>query len=136
VAARYSGHSFWLLHDSVVRPNVTLLPMTLSEAYKHLSGRSFRVVFIDGDHSLLGIAQDLAISIALAEVGATILCHDVADTFPAVPLVVGAMERGGILAYRERVGDLVRYEIISRPAWLLDPSACCQSGTQPDTLER
>lgn len=122
-AAKYSGHSYLLLQSSLGQRNVTILPMALSDAWRHLDGRRFQVAFIDGDHSFLGFAQDLAIAVALSDVGGTVLCHDVSEFFPGVSVTVEAMLRAGILAERERTGSLVRYEILFRPQWLWNPTA-------------
>lgn len=122
VAAAYHGHSLWALHHHLADPRVLILPMTLAEAYRHLKALRFEVIFIDGDHSFLGIAQDLALSIALAAPGARMLCHDLSECFPGVELAVDALQRAGILSEVDRVGTVGLFEVQARPAWLVDPA--------------
>lgn len=121
-AAAYSGHSFWKLHNHVADSRIIILPMTLARAYRHLYGESFDLVFIDGDHSFLGVTQDIALSIALAAPGATLLCHDVCELFPGVVAAVEALQRANVLKQEECVGTLVRFRICDRPRWLIDPA--------------
>ena len=127
-AAKYAGHSFLLLLSSIAQSNVSILPMTLFDAWPHLEGRRFDVVFIDADHSLLGFSQDLAVAVALCQIGGTILCHDVNEIFPGVRLIAESVVKAGVLAERERAGSLVRYEIMDRPQWLWNPAAVMPEG--------
>jgi hypothetical protein len=49
-----------------------------------LQAITFDVVFIDGDHSFMGVSQDLALGVELSCAGAIPLCHDVTGLFPDV----------------------------------------------------
>jgi hypothetical protein len=49
-----------------------------------LQAITYDVVFIDGDHSFMGVSQDLALGVELSCAGAILLCHDVTGLFPDV----------------------------------------------------
>ena len=121
-AAAYAGHSYHKLRHHTSDRRISILPMTLLQAYPHLYGMPLSVVFIDGDHSFLGVTQDAALSIGLANVGAAVLCHDVNELFPGVMLAMTMLSDVGVLHEEERVGSLVRYRLQEKPRWLLDPA--------------
>lgn len=119
-AAAYRDHSFWLL-DAALERFATILPCTLQQAYPHLCSRRFDLVFVDGDHSFIGFATDIALSLALLNVGGMLLCHDVSETFPGVSLTVSELSAAGVIAEEERAESLVRFRVCARPTWLIDP---------------
>jgi predicted O-methyltransferase YrrM len=119
--AAYSGHSFWTLDQTLGR-SITVIPTTIVEAFAHLRGRQFDLVFVDGDHSLLGVAVDVALSIALLKSGGTLLCHDVSDVFPGVLRFVELLVGAGVLLPDGAVETLARFRVRSRPTWLIDPA--------------
>ena len=120
-AAAYAGHSYSSLIAHVNDPRHHLLPMTLAEARHHLQPIAFDVVFIDGDHSFLGVSQDLALSVELSRPGAMLLCHDVGELFPGVQAATQALVSMAVLKERGRVSSLVAYRVAGRPSWLTDP---------------
>jgi predicted O-methyltransferase YrrM len=122
VAAAYAGHSYSSLITHIVDPRHHLLPMTLLEARSHLRGISFDIVFIDADHSYLGASQDLALSVELSRVGASVLCHDVTECFPGVQAATQAFVSMAVLTELGRVSSLVAYRVMGRPSWLTDPA--------------
>jgi predicted O-methyltransferase YrrM len=121
-AASYSGHSFWKLTESLSDERITLLPMTIREAYPHLSGRGFDLAFIDGDHSFLGVSQDVSLSIALLNPDGRLLCHDVCDLFPGVMATVELLQSAQVIKLEEKVGTLTLFSVRTRPTWLVDPA--------------
>lgn len=121
-AGSYAGHSYWELLGHLDDARACVLPMTLPEAYVHLRSRQFDLVFIDGDHSFSGVAQDLAYGIALTAPQGVVLCHDVCELFPGVLTAVDALIRAGVLARQNQIGKLVVFQLCRRPSWLLDPS--------------
>jgi len=121
-AAAYSGHSYSSLITHVGDPRQHLLPMTLLEARPHLRGIKFDIVFVDGDHSFLGASQDLALSVELSRVGASVLCHDVTECFPGVQAATQALKSMAVLTELGRVSSLVAYRVLGRPSWLADPA--------------
>jgi predicted O-methyltransferase YrrM len=121
-AAAYSEHSFWDLHRHLDDPRAIILPMTLANAYPHLDRIGMDLVFIDGDHSFLGISQDLALGISLCKDGALLLCHDYCDLFPGVVASLDNLVRLKILEPVESVKTLACFRVVLKPAWLTDPS--------------
>lgn len=121
-AAAYSGHSYWTLLERIPHPRAAILPMTLPQASSHLPHGAFDLVFIDGDHSFHGVASDVAVAVSLARQGAILLCHDYSELFPGVPLVLDLLQNAKVLRSVEMVGTLAKYEVLSRPSWLLDPA--------------
>ncbi len=117
----YAGHSYWKLQNHIADARIQILPMSIIEAYRHLKEKPFELIFIDGDHSFLGFAQDIAFSLALANRNATILCHDVCDLFPGILSIVETLEKAGVIEREEKIGTLVKFRIIHRPRWLIDP---------------
>lgn len=122
-AAAHAGHSYRGLVEHVGDSRHLVLPMTLGQAYPHLRMYRIDVAFIDGDHSYLGVTQDLALAIDLGHVGTALLCHDVCDLFPGVVSAVGSLVSSGVLRSCEQVGSLLATEIASRPRWLTRPEA-------------
>lgn len=121
-AASYAGHSYSSLIDHVNDPRHHLLPMTLLEARRHLRPITFDAVFIDGDHSFLGVSQDLALSLELSRAGTILLCHDVTELFPGVQAATQALVSMAVLKESGRVSSLVAYRVNGRPSWLTDPA--------------
>ena len=121
-AAGYAHHSYLQLLTHVADPRLRLLPLTLAAAWQHLAPVPLGLSFLDGDHSLLGVGQDAAIAIALLDGAGTLLCHDVTDLFPGVPLLTDCLVGAGVLIERERVCTLVAYDVVESPSWLTDPS--------------
>ncbi len=121
-AAGYAGHSYMQVLAHVDDPRLRLLPLTLRAAWRHLAPVPLGLAFLDGDHSLLGIGQDAAIAAALLRGAGTLLCHDVTELFPGVPLLTAALVQAGVLRERERVVTLVAYDVVGSPSWLTDPS--------------
>lgn len=122
VAGAYAGHSYSSLITHVEDPRHYLLPMTLLEARAHLHRITFDIVFIDADHSYLGASQDLALSVELSRVGASVLCHDVTECFPGVQAATQTLVSMAVLAELGRVSSLVAYRVTGRPSWLTDPA--------------
>lgn len=122
-AASYEGHSYAGLRIALNDPRVTVLPMTLRSAFRHLHEERFALTLVDADHSYTGAVEDLCLSVALAARGSTLLCHDVdEELFPGVVAAIESLvARGVLLEVGERVGSLGGYEVISRPTWLIDP---------------
>jgi predicted O-methyltransferase YrrM len=121
-AASYSGHSFWKLAQTLTDNRISLLPMTLQNAFLHLPQQNFDLVFVDGDHSFLGVTQDLSLSIALLKPGGNLLCHDVCELFPGVEATINLLESLDVIKMVEKVGSLALFSVHSRPSWLIDPS--------------
>lgn len=121
-AASYSGHSFWKLTEALSDKRISLLPMTMREAYPHLLGRGFDLAFVDGDHSFLGVSQDVSLSIALLNLDGMLLCHDVCDLFPGVMATVELLQSAQVIELEEKVGTLTLFRVRSHPAWLVDPA--------------
>jgi methyltransferase family protein len=134
-AAAYSGHSYWSLLERIVHPRAALLPMTLLQASSHIPHGALDLVFIDGDHSFYGVTSDVTIAVSLARQGATLLCHDYSELFPGVFLVLDLLMNAAVLRRIDTVGTLARYEVLSRPSWLLDP-AVYRGGQMPIGLQR
>src|ERR1700691_3295238 len=121
-AASYAGHSYSSLIGHVNDPRHHVLPMTLSDARRHLKPLTFDVVFIDGDHSFLGASQDLALSLELSRAGTMLLCHDVTELFPGVQAATQALVSMAVLKESGQVSSLVAYRVTGRPSWLTDPA--------------
>jgi predicted O-methyltransferase YrrM len=117
-AGTYSGQNFRNLQSTLSQTPTTLLPMTLPAAFPHLKQYPFDVVLVDGDHSLLGVSQDICLSIELLKEGGTLLCHDVAVWFPAVPAFLNMLVDKGILGFVEKRRTLGKYVVLSRPTWI------------------
>jgi predicted O-methyltransferase YrrM len=121
-AASYSGHTFWKLAETLSDPRVSLLPMTLRDAYPHLAWQALDLVFVDGDHSFFGATQDLALSIALLKPEGKLLCHDVCDLFPGIEATVRILKSLDVIKTEARAGTLELFSVRTRPSWLIDPA--------------
>ena len=75
-------------------PNCTIVKKTSEEAAKDFEDESIDFVFIDGDHSFIGITRDLQAWIPKVKVGGIVSGHDFSDSprgwFGAVETVVRA----------------------------------------------
>lgn len=67
---------------------VTLLDMPSSEAANVVKGNTIRFLFIDGDHSLEGVENDVKLFIPMLKSGSIIVFDDFSDNFPGVIEVV------------------------------------------------
>jgi hypothetical protein len=117
-AGTYSGHTYKALKNTLRGVPVTLLPLTLAAAVPHLQEFPFEVVFIDGNHSLLGFCQDVCLSLQLLRKGGILLCHDVAEWFPAVPALLTLLIDKGVLEFVEQRASLGMYIVKRKPTWL------------------
>lgn len=115
-------HTFTDLHRRIDDQRWRLLPLSLSDAEPHLAGVEFGLAFIDGDHSFLGAAGDLARSCSLLLPGSAVLCHDHSQYFPGICLAVEALVSAGVLEWVALVRTLAHLVIVNQPSWLTDPS--------------
>lgn len=121
-AASYGGHSYADLRLTLKDPRVTVLPMSLRSAVRHLQGECFGLALIDADHSYMGAVEDICLAVALAAPGSALLCHDVdEELFPGVVAAIESLVTRRVLETGPRVGSLGSYVVRSRPTWLIDP---------------
>lgn len=121
-AASYGGHSYAELRTTLNDPRVTVLPMALHAAYRHLQGERFAFALVDADHSYTGAVADVCLAVALAGRGSRLLCHDVDESlFPGVVAALESLVAPEVLQVGPRIGSLGCYEVRSRPTWLIEP---------------
>jgi|GEM_PF-1829101 len=68
--------------------NITLLDMPNDTAVSHLSGKSVRFLFIDGDHTGEGVKKDIDLFFPLLTDGALVVFDDYSKRFPELLEVV------------------------------------------------
>jgi predicted O-methyltransferase YrrM len=117
----YAEHSPAELRTTLDDPRVTVLEGTIAMNWTALADARPSVVLIDGDHSFAGVVLDLAFMIGLCPVGVLVATHDVSDRFPGVQAAVEAFAAAGAIRHVESADDLALWEIVGRPAWLIDP---------------
>jgi predicted O-methyltransferase YrrM len=117
----YAEHSPEELRTTLADPRISVLTGTIATNWSSLASTPPSVSLIDADHSFAGVSLDLALIIGLGRLGALVATHDVSDRFPGVQAALKAFVSAGVLRHVERAEHLALWEVIARPAWLLDP---------------
>lgn len=72
------------MHTVDLHDVVTTVPFPSEQAYPQLADRVLRFLFIDGDHTELGVKKDVELFCPLVRTGGIVVFDDFDNTFPGV----------------------------------------------------
>lgn len=89
---------------------VTVLPLSSEDAHVRLTGKNFRFIFIDGDHSEVGVSRDIDLFTPMALPNALVMFDDFDGTSPGVVNAVETWVRNGAVSvlFRHRTAIVCR----------------------------
>jgi hypothetical protein len=117
------GHSAASLRATLDDPRATVIERPFVLAAPGLASELNGVTLIDADHSAMGSAVELALSVALSQPQGSILMHDHTHEFPGVTATAAAFVGARVLVAEEHVDGLAAFRVLARPAWLIEPQA-------------